>query len=104
MTETPVPEGWIANLEEFDGLVELGRGRGFVTTEEIAEVLTELENHTDRKAVRRIRPREQARSEQLSLFGEKPPVIDEILGLDISSMTPLEAITKLYELQQKVKE
>jgi DNA mismatch repair protein MutS len=68
------------------------------------EVLTDLENHTDQKAARRIRPREQAPGEQLSLFGEKHPVIDEILGLDISSMTPLEAITKLYELQQKVNE
>jgi hypothetical protein len=38
------------------------------------------------------------------LFGEKPPIIDEILGLDVSSLTPLEAITKLYELQQKAKE
>ena len=47
MTETPVPEGWIANLEEFDGLVELGRGRGFVTTQDIAEVLTELDLTTE---------------------------------------------------------
>jgi hypothetical protein len=30
--------------------------------------------------------------------------MDEILKLDISSMTPLEAITKLYELQRKAKE
>jgi len=69
------------------------------------EVLTELENHTEEKAERGTRPsrREKASSEQLLLFGEKPPIIDAILGMDISSMTPLEAITKLYELQQKAK-
>jgi len=71
------------------------------------EVLTNLENHVDEvKAARSARPRWQEKppSEQLPLFGQKPPIIDEILGMDVSSMTPLEAITKLYELQQKAKE
>jgi hypothetical protein len=58
------------------------------------------------KVVRSVRPRskEKTPSEQIRLFGQKPPVLDEILKLDISSMTPLEAITKLYELQRKAKE
>ncbi len=47
MTGTPASEGWIINLEEVDGLVELGRGRGFVTTEDIAEVLSELDLTTE---------------------------------------------------------
>jgi DNA mismatch repair protein MutS len=69
------------------------------------EVLDELENHTEEKARGRARRhREKTPSEQLQLFGQTPPVIDEILALDVSSMTPLQAITKLYELQQKAKE
>jgi DNA mismatch repair protein MutS len=38
---------------------------------------------------------------QLPLFGATPPILEEILEIDVSSMTPLEAITKLYELQEK---
>ena len=69
------------------------------------EVLTELENHTEEKAARSARRRrEKLPTEQLPLFGQIPPVIDEILAMDVSSMTPLQAITKLYELQQKAKE
>jgi hypothetical protein len=30
--------------------------------------------------------------------------LEELSKLDISSMTPLEALNKLYELQQKAKE
>ena len=52
----------------------------------------------------RTRPHTPAPSEQLPLFGQSPPVVDELLKLDVSSMTPLEAITKLYELQQKARE
>jgi len=69
------------------------------------EVLAELENHTEEKAARSARRRrEKHPTEQLPLFGQIPPVIDEILAIDVSSMTPLQAITKLYELQQKAKE
>jgi len=58
------------------------------------------------KAARSARPRRREKPplEQIPLFGQKPPIIDEILGMDVSSMTPLEAITKLYELQRKAKE
>jgi DNA mismatch repair protein MutS len=70
------------------------------------EVMSELEKDGNLKVVRSARPRskEKAPSEQIPLFGQKPPIMDEILKLDISSMTPLEAITKLYELQRKAKE
>ena len=40
---------------------------------------------------------------QLSFLPTTPPVIDELLALDVSSMTPLEAITKLYEIQERAK-
>jgi RNA polymerase primary sigma factor len=47
LTGTPAPEGWIVNIEEVDGLIELGRGRGFVTSEDIAEVLAEVDLTTE---------------------------------------------------------
>ena len=47
MSETPAPEGWVVNLEEIDGLIELGRRRGFVTADEISEVLSELDLSTE---------------------------------------------------------
>jgi len=47
LTGTPASEGWLINLEEVDGLLELGRGRGFVTTEDIAEVLSEVDLSTE---------------------------------------------------------
>jgi DNA mismatch repair protein MutS len=40
---------------------------------------------------------------QVSFFGQKPPVLDELLKLDLNSLTPLEALNKLYELQKKAK-
>lgn len=40
---------------------------------------------------------------QLTLFeGEKHPVVDEIEKLDIATMSPIEAMNKLYELQKQV--
>ncbi len=47
MTGTPSPEGWLINIEEVDSLFELGRGRGYVTAEDIAEVLAELDLTTE---------------------------------------------------------
>lgn len=47
MTSTPASEGWLLNLEEVDALIEVGRSRGFVTTEDIAEVLAELDLSTE---------------------------------------------------------
>ncbi len=37
------------------------------------------------------------------LFTDEHPVLEELRKLDISQMTPLEAINKLYELQRRVK-
>ena len=41
---------------------------------------------------------------QMALFQPEQPLLDEVLGLDIPNLTPLEAINKLYELQQKARE
>jgi DNA mismatch repair protein MutS len=40
---------------------------------------------------------------QISLFGVKPPAMLELEKLDINALSPLEALNKLYELQQKAK-
>jgi DNA mismatch repair protein MutS len=40
---------------------------------------------------------------QISLFGVKPEAMLELEKLDIDSLSPLEALNKLYELQQKAK-
>jgi DNA mismatch repair protein MutS len=40
---------------------------------------------------------------QLPLFSANDPTLEELRKLDVSAMTPLEAISKLYELQQKAK-
>jgi len=72
------------------------------------EVLMELEEDsrkkTGREAPKSHRRAKEAVSQQLSFFGQKSPLLEEIEKLDIESMTPLEALTKLYELQKKAKE
>ncbi len=40
---------------------------------------------------------------QIPLFRPEQPVTDAVLALDIPNLTPLEAINKLYELQQKAR-
>jgi len=64
------------------------------------EILNELERDAQRAP---IRPRRIAEIRQLALFPEASPIIEELKKLDIESMTPLEALNKLYELQQGVK-
>ena len=56
------------------------------------------------------KPKKKARTdtvdlEQISLFDtvKDDDIIDELRNVDISSMTPLEAMNKLNELQNKVK-
>jgi len=69
------------------------------------EVLEELEGDSRTALARRSfkgrRRRKEAVPQQLPLLGQKSPLIEELEKLDIDSLTPLEAITKLYELQKK---
>jgi DNA mismatch repair protein MutS len=72
------------------------------------EVLKQLEDSRyqqipDGRRVRRGHA-PQPPSQQISLFGQKPPVIDELLQLDLDSLSPLEALNKLYELRRKANE
>lgn len=70
------------------------------------EILKELEsNGSDSKTVRRgakVSVRQQTL--QMSLFeAEKHPVIEELEKLDVATMSPIEAMNKLYELQKEAK-
>ena len=40
---------------------------------------------------------------QMPLLGPPTPAIEELLAIDVASMTPIEAINKLYELQEQMK-
>ncbi|NLD73828.1 MAG: DNA mismatch repair protein MutS [Chloroflexi bacterium] len=61
------------------------------------EILTELESGDERLPT----PRRIREPQQLYLFGGVHPVIEELRNLDVMSMSPIEAINKLYELQQR---
>ena len=68
------------------------------------EILARLEEGQSRGKGRKVaRPKKEA-PPQLALFGDKSPLIEEISQLDVDSISPLEAITKLYELKRKAKE
>jgi DNA mismatch repair protein MutS len=67
------------------------------------EVLAGLESQPRQKQHKALRPKKEP-TPQLPLFGDKSPLVEEISQLDIDSMSPLEAITKLYELKRKAKE
>jgi len=64
------------------------------------EVLAELESHASKNS--KV-PRRKA-SLQIPLFLKDSRLTDEIARLDIDSMSPLEAITKLYELKRMAQE
>jgi DNA mismatch repair protein MutS len=69
------------------------------------EVLAELETDS-RQPSKSSRAKKSAETPtlQLPLLGQKSPVLEELAKLDINSLSPLEALTKLYELQKKSKE
>ena len=69
------------------------------------EVLEELEEDSSRtRGVAKGRRRKKEPAPQLSFFGQKSPLLEELEKLEIDSLTPLEALTKLYELQKKARE
>ena len=72
------------------------------------EVLKELEKTGAAGQVSKNASRKGSRSSsaamQMALFQPERPLLDEVLGLDIANLTPLEAINKLYELQQRARE
>ncbi len=62
------------------------------------EILRELEAHAPTTAVE---PSRLNTAQQMALFPETSPILEELKELDINSMSPLEAMTKLYEWQRK---
>ncbi len=67
------------------------------------EVLDELEGSGAPARVREAGRAGEA-AQQLPLFGVKSPLAEELAGLDLDSLTPLEALNKLYELQKKARQ
>jgi len=69
------------------------------------EILVELERKGDAKARRKaMKDMVVPTTMQMTLFAsESHPLVEEIKNLDIDELTPIEAISKLYELQQKAK-
>jgi len=65
------------------------------------EVLSGLESDRQRNGPRR--ERKGPHLQQISLFADSSPILDELAQLQVDSMTPLEALTKLYELKQKAR-
>jgi len=69
------------------------------------EVLDELEEDSSRtRGVAKGRRRKKEPVPQLSFFGQKSSLLEELEKLEIDSLTPLEALTKLYELQKEARE
>ena len=68
------------------------------------EILRELESEVSTRNISDKLVIDQTKGLQIPLFEQYPQILDQILELDIANLTPLEAINKLYELQQKVNE
>jgi len=62
------------------------------------EILRELEEHAPTTAVA---PSRFNSSQQMALFPETSPILEELEKLDVNTLTPLEAINKLYEWKRK---
>ena len=64
------------------------------------EILKNLEQEAQRSPAGSV-PKRVAEVQQLSFLAASNPALEELKALDVSSMSPLEAINKLYELQEK---
>jgi DNA mismatch repair protein MutS len=65
------------------------------------ELLSTLEQHANGSTAARRAPREPV--EQLPLLPARSPLLDEIASLEVDAMTPLDALTKLYELREQAR-
>ena len=68
------------------------------------EVLEELEGDSQAAGSSLRKRRREVAAQQLTFLAPKSPLIEELEKLDINSLTPLDALNKLYELQKKAKE
>ena len=60
------------------------------------EILAQFEAESDQSS-----DDPQVASKQLHLFSEADPLLEEIRALDLNSLSPLEALNRLYEWQQR---
>ncbi len=84
--------------------IHVGRLAGLPldVTERAEETLADLEERAGQNGHKKSR----ARAQQMTLFGGPSDgiaaqVLDELLSLDVTTLTPIEALTRLYEMQQK---
>ncbi len=70
------------------------------------EILADLETARSSERVRRrsAMARDVPVTVQLTLFGPPHPAVERLKALELDAMTPLEALTVLYELQRLVRE
>jgi DNA mismatch repair protein MutS len=66
------------------------------------EVLSELEEGRDDRSPRRS-PFRGRTAIQFSFLGANHALLEELASLDVDGLTPLQAITKLYELREKAR-
>jgi DNA mismatch repair protein MutS len=64
------------------------------------EILQELEQG---QTMHTQAPESKSSVQQLVLFANENPVLDELKSIDVDALSPLEALTKLYELKNKLK-
>ncbi|MGH2538336.1 MAG: DNA mismatch repair protein MutS [Candidatus Promineifilaceae bacterium] len=62
------------------------------------DILKELERHAPTAA---IEPLHLKAAQQMALFPQASPLLEELAALDVSGMTPLEAINQLYEWKRR---
>jgi len=67
------------------------------------EVLTDLENRSQAGNKESLMKPERSAEAQLSFSMPKADVVQELEKLEIDTLSPLEALTRLYELQKKAK-
>jgi DNA mismatch repair protein MutS len=68
------------------------------------EVLSNLETDHVNLEMDTINKAKKESSGQLPLFDHSHRIVEEIRGIDIDSLTPLEAITQLYKLKRRAQE
>lgn len=74
-------------------------------TNRASEILGQLENDTkERSQGNRLLHSGNPLPQQLPLIDSTLPFIEMLLEMDVASMTPLEAINKLYELQEQMRD
>ena len=87
--------------------IEVARLAGLpnAAIERAKEILEDLEsnNSNNKNTGKNAKIREKKETLQLTLFeGEKHPVVLELEKMDISTMSPIEAMNKLYDMHKRV--